>query len=350
MPAGIVAVAGVALYFIGQFVGSSGLGSPEGTAEILEAVADHKSSVLLGAAIQCIGIAALAIPLAFLFLAALARSDRMRRGFIFIAIVGPVFVGVGTLVSASTLTSVSGDWKGDATPGVTQCFQEKAAEDADESGTTGTEGATGPEGTTGATGAEGATGATAAEGATGTTGATGPEGTESSDQAGGADTTELTAEQKDDCRDEAADDLRSDSGTSGLALGLLGSGAIGFLIGLFYTALNAMRVGLLSRFWGSLGMAVGVILILPTLQIIAFAWFIYLGLLLAGWMPGGRPPAWAAGEAIPWPVPGENRADDDDVIDGTAEEVESSAGEIETGEFDDPDGPQGERRKRKKRN
>ena len=34
LPAGIVSVAGVAMYFIGQLVGSSGLGSPEGSAEI----------------------------------------------------------------------------------------------------------------------------------------------------------------------------------------------------------------------------------------------------------------------------------------------------------------------------
>jgi hypothetical protein len=37
-------------------------------------------------------------------------------------------------------------------------------------------------------------------------------------------------------------------------------------------------------------------------------WFFYLGLLLIGTLPGGRPPAWAAGEAIPWPTPGEQAA------------------------------------------
>ena len=37
-------------------------------------------------------------------------------------------------------------------------------------------------------------------------------------------------------------------------------------------------------------------------------WFLYLGLLLMGTVPRGRPPAWAAGEAIPWPTPGEQAA------------------------------------------
>lgn len=319
LPAGIVSVAGVAMYFIGQLVGSSGLGSPEGSAEILEAISDNSSSVMLGSVIQGVGIALLAIPLVFLFLAALARSERMKRGFILVAIVGPAFIGLGTIVSAGTLVSSSGDWEGDATKGVAECFQKAAESDQATTGTTGEGAAT-------------------------------DQVTDS--QSGDAAAT-ITEEQKTDCRDQAADDLRAESSLSGLALGLLGSGAVGFLIGLFYTALNAMRVGLLTRFWGSLGMAVGVILILPTLQIIAFAWFIYLGLLLAGWMPGGRPPAWAAGEAVPWMLPGENKEDDDDVIDGTAEEIQATddADVHESGDPEDPDdGPQGERRKRKKRN
>ncbi len=332
LPAGIVSVAGVAMYFIGQLVGSSGLGSPEGSAEILEAISDHSSSVMFGAVIQGVGIALLAIPLSFLFLAALARSERMRRGFILIAIVGPAFIGLGTIISAATLVSASGDWEGDSTKGVAECLQKAADEN---------------QGTTGATGNTGTTGTTGGTGATGVTGETGkPPATDG----GSGATSTVTDEQRTDCLDEAADDLRAESGLSGLALGLLGSGAVGFLIGLFYTALNAMRVGLLTRFWGSLGMAVGVILILPTLQIIAFAWFIYLGLLLAGWIPGGRPPAWAAGEAVPWLLPGDTSDEDEEVIDGTAEEI-GEPDTLDSGDPDGPDdGPQGERRKRKKRN
>ena len=42
----------------------------------------------------------------------------------------------------------------------------------------------------------------------------------------------------------------------------------------------------------------------------ALLWFVYLAFLLLGRVPGGRPPAWAAGEAIPWPSPGEKAAAD----------------------------------------
>jgi hypothetical protein len=40
----------------------------------------------------------------------------------------------------------------------------------------------------------------------------------------------------------------------------------------------------------------------------ALLWFIYLGFLLIGRVPGGKPPAWESGEAIPWPTPGEKAA------------------------------------------
>ena len=91
-----------------------------------------------------------------------------------------------------------------------------------------------------------------------------------------------------------------------LAAGFGIAGQLGFVVGMFYTSLYAMRTGLLSRFWGSLGMALGAVSFI--FFQFALLWFVYLGLLLLGRVPGGRPPAWAAGEAIPWPTPGEKAA------------------------------------------
>lgn len=109
-----------------------------------------------------------------------------------------------------------------------------------------------------------------------------------------------------DRANDVASDAISDAPLRPLAVGFELGGRIGFVVAMFYTALHAMRTGLLTRFWGSLGMALGAIsFILPQYS---FFWFIYLGLLIAGWVPGGRPPAWAAGEAIPWPTPGEKAA------------------------------------------
>ena len=71
-----------------------------------------------------------------------------------------------------------------------------------------------------------------------------------------------------------------------------------------YTCLYAMRVGLLTRFWGSLGMALGAVSFL--FFQFALLWFVYLGILLL--RRDSLPPAWAAGEPIPWPTPGDKAA------------------------------------------
>jgi hypothetical protein len=91
-----------------------------------------------------------------------------------------------------------------------------------------------------------------------------------------------------------------------LAAGFGLGGQIGFVVAMVYTCLNAMRVGLLPRFWGSLGMALGAVSFI--FFQFALLWFVYLGILLIGRIPGGRPPAWETGEAMPWPKPGEEVA------------------------------------------
>jgi hypothetical protein len=73
--------------------------------------------------------------------------------------------------------------------------------------------------------------------------------------------------------------------------------------GLLLVCLNAMRVGLLTRFLGILGMIVAALAVI--LQFVfAFAltfWLEALGLVFLGLVPGGAPPAWSTGKAEPWP-------------------------------------------------
>ena len=69
----------------------------------------------------------------------------------------------------------------------------------------------------------------------------------------------------------------------------------------------------MTRFVGSLGVGLGVaaIFIPPLVLLPAVLWagyLGYLGLLFIDRAPGGRPPAWAAGEAIPWPRPGDEES------------------------------------------
>lgn len=103
---------------------------------------------------------------------------------------------------------------------------------------------------------------------------------------------------------QAAEDAIGEQATLSIYLGLQIGGVLAAAIGTLYACLHAMRVGLLTRFTGTLGMALGVgyFFIGPTSYAV---WSIVIAPVLAGWWPGGRPPAWDAGEAVPWLRPGE---------------------------------------------
>jgi hypothetical protein len=151
--------------------------------------------------------------------------------------------------------------------------------------------------------------------------------------------------------DEVARHLIDNASLGNLATGVSFAGALGFAAAMVYTCLWAMRTGLLTRFWGSLGLALGAISIL--LQFIPFLllWFVYLALLISGWYPR-RPPAWDAGEAIPWPSAGEQMAGEDAGPGGPEPVAETTARPLPGDPAEAPaDSPRerGERRKRKRR-
>jgi hypothetical protein len=107
-----------------------------------------------------------------------------------------------------------------------------------------------------------------------------------------------------DRANDIATDTIADAPLRPLAAGFGLGGQIGFLFAMVYTCLYAMRVGLLPRFWGSLGMALGAVSFL--FFQFALLWFVYFGVLLL--RRNDLPPAWAAGEPIPWPTPGDKAA------------------------------------------
>jgi hypothetical protein len=81
-------------------------------------------------------------------------------------------------------------------------------------------------------------------------------------------------------------------------------------IGLVLIALNSMRVGLLTRFLGYLGIIAGVLTIIPLvpIPIVEAYWLLALAYLLSGRWPSGVPPAWSSGRAEPWPSSQQLRA------------------------------------------
>jgi len=149
-----------------------------------------------------------------------------------------------------------------------------------------------------------------------------------------------------DRADDLAADAISDAPVRSLAAGFGLAGQIGFVVAMVYTCLHAMRTGLLTRFWGSLGMALGAVSFI--FFQFTLLWFVYFGLMLLGWAPGGRPPAWETGKAEPWPTPAEKAAAD---LEGPGAELGQPAdgvqgpGAVEPGAVE----PGEPRRKRKQR-
>jgi hypothetical protein len=79
-------------------------------------------------------------------------------------------------------------------------------------------------------------------------------------------------------------------------------GQLAMVAGLLLVSLNAMRVGLLTRFLGILGVVSAVLIIIPLipLPLVLTFWLTAVGLMLLG--VGPLPPAWRTGTAQPWPT------------------------------------------------
>lgn len=150
--------------------------------------------------------------------------------------------------------------------------------------------------------------------------------------------------------DDVAQDIYLDQGTANVASGLRFAGQLGMTFIIVYTSLYAMRSGLMTRFWGTLGMALGVgVLLIGPPALLGF--FLAVSLLVAGFWPGGRPPAWDAGVAIPWPKPGEEPAADPDDGEAVAspEDFEGTATEVDSESESERPGRRDNKRKRKRK-
>ncbi len=296
--AALTLLAVVALIAAGAVAGHIG-GGGEGSAAILRAAHEHSSSVTLLGVLQGLGFALFAVPLFYLFRAGQARSGRIRAQLVGLIVVAPLFLAASTVIGAGAKSEgadqfVAGEAK--STLSAKKANEECVSQRKDE-------------------GAK-------------------PFGEEFEPAKG---ETPLAACETRKTEDDEASNALTEASLTGAATGFGLAGALGIAIAFFYTCLWAMRTGLLGRFWASLGMALGVAVLIQFI-LLPMVWLVYMGLLFAGWLPGGRPPAWAAGEAVPWPSPGQK----------AAEELEPENPELEIGDTQ-TDGSQPERRKRKQR-
>jgi uncharacterized membrane protein YgcG len=116
-----------------------------------------------------------------------------------------------------------------------------------------------------------------------------------------------------DFTNKAVDKALLTTTSAGIVLGLVGLfAALALAIGMIATMLGSMRAGLLPRWVSVLGILSGLLFLpffgTPTLQLIPTFWLVATGILLMERWPNGDPPAWAAGEARPWPTQAELRA------------------------------------------
>ncbi len=263
-----VSVLPLALFIASVFARANvDLGSDNLFVSFFRAIDASSGAWLASGVLQAVGLAAIAVPLTYLYQAASARSDRMLRPFIGFCIIGPVLVGAQTLLQAFAQVNVAQDF-------VTQSV-------------------------------------------------------------GIGDIYTLS------------EDLYEDSSVRQLAAGVGAGGALSLIFAMVYSSLWAVRTGLLTRFFGTMGMALGACLLFPPLAQVALPglmlWFAFLALIVADRAPRGRPPAWDVGRAVPWLAPGEEAPEPPPpaMIDGDATEI--------PGVGENPNAARRERAKKRKR-
>jgi uncharacterized membrane protein (DUF2068 family) len=116
-----------------------------------------------------------------------------------------------------------------------------------------------------------------------------------------------------DFSNKAVDKALLTTGSAGITLSLLGLiAALALAVGTIAVMVGSMRAGLLPRWLSMFGVLSG-LLFLPffgttlVLTLIPTFWLVATGFLLWERWPSGDPPAWAAGEARPWPTQAEVR-------------------------------------------
>lgn len=289
VPVGLASIAAVVLLIASRPLNVSG----DGDADILREAHAHGGSVLLSGLMQTLAFLLLALPLVYLFRAVQARSDQVRPQLIGLVVAAPLFLAASAACSIGITSEAADSFVGgDVKPELTvKEAREECVEERQDEGLDFLE--------------------------------------EEYDPAQGASPQRACEDRK--LEDDAASRATKEATLAPLATGLGLAGALGFVVTLLYVGLWSMRTGLLSRFWGSVGMVAGIAFLLGPLFLVALVWFVYFGMLALGIVPGGRPPAWEAGEAIPWPTPGER----------AAEELEPEGGwdDSEDGPGVDQDGP-----------
>lgn len=353
--AGLAGLVGAFIVTASIVLQQAGLNVPSGKSDADQLVFEHahSSRLIYSSILQALGMMAFVVPLLFLFRSANGRAARMRGAFAGLVVLGPLAFGLGLALSSVGSTKAADKFH-DQEPAVVQHARQQAEQAQAAPAKNKAQGA----GTTAGPKTQATTTVATTTASTGST----------TINLNGTTTTvatPVTPDQADsNARENLADHINKHT-TLLIVGGLISTiGVLSLVFGMIYTNLWAMRTGLLSRFWGALGMAFGLFLVIPLFPPIPglVLWFAAIGLMFLGLWPRPLPPAWAAGEAVPW----QRRGDDlgpPTSERGPAGTVEGSGREVsetplpENGDgggdqdqaMDQSDETQGQRRKKRKR-
>jgi hypothetical protein len=325
VPAAVVALAPLVLYIVSIIVvGRAHLVGGSSEAEQLASLHDHAGTVLISSVVRGIGFLLLPIPFLYLFRAAQARNPRVQAAMVGFVFIGPILFGAQGIVQALGAGQAATDFVNAPTETTRsyadyQAQVKKAPDEIDKVTIYTDAGSLEVEQTGGSFFQVESFPSKDESTIVGDLNAKGIDNETDSDTGTGPP-------------DAEANKITSDNGTLQASQGLLFPAVLGLVVMMVYVSLQSLRAGLVTKFLGSLGMALGasMILILPIAVLGMLAWTGWLGLTFVGRVPGGRPPAWAAGKAIPWQRPGEPAATGDDAIEGDATEVDDESADSDS--------------------
>ena len=353
--AGLAGLVGAFIVAASVVLQQVGLNVPSGKSDADQLVFEHahSSRLIYSSILQAVGLMAFVVPLLFLFRSANGRAARMRGAFAGLIVLGPLAFGLGLALSSVGSTKAADKFH-DQAPAVVQHARQQAEQAQGAPAKNKAQGA----GTTAGPKTQATTTVATTTASTGST----------TINLNGTTTTvatPVTPDQADsNARENLADHINKHT-TLLIVGGLISTiGVLSLVFGMIYTNLWAMRTGLLSRFWGALGMAFGLFLVIPLFPPIPglVLWFAAIGLMFLGLWPRPLPPAWEAGEAVPWQRRGEDLGPPTSER-GPAGTVEGSGREVsetplpENGDgggdqdqaMDQSGETQGQRRKKRKR-
>lgn len=340
--AGRAALAGflaAALLIAGVFVHLQ-IPQESNASDQLKAFSDHSSALRMSGILTAAGLVVAAPALIYLLMAAAARSQRVRQGLAVLCVIGPLLFGAQTIIAGKALSDAGDNFVAQQDSVQKHRFSEfqnaitSDPESLDKVTIYNKDNVTDNDAEIQLTNGDFYSVTFPAK--------------DEADLKASLDKAEVDTSEDDTGKvgDAFANHLAVDSDPYKLAGNLALPAGLTMIFAVVYPALQAFRVGLITRLLSTMGaISAATLIILPLAPALVGLWVAWLGLTFLNRLRRERAPAWDAGVAIPWPRPGDPVPDTPATSDleGTARELDPDAPRP------NPPRQRGERRKRKSR-